>query len=106
MQEAKAVDWMEATNKVFRFERNLRHDPEPPPEPEKRVSIYDVVAHKKMENGRKQLIYIEVDKILHLVTNGRFMEYIHLRRNLPVKVILFQTRQEMIKEIEHRGFFV
>jgi len=89
--------WSRGVAKAIKAEREA-----PKVEPPK----LNVVAHKKIEGNKKKLIYVEMGQDLHLVTDGNFLQYIHLRRNCPHRLILFSTRKELIQEVEKKGYLV
>lgn len=89
--------WSRGVAKAMKAERD--RPKADPPRP-------SVIAHKRIESGRKKLIYVELGQDLHFVTDGVFLQYIHLRRNCPRRLILFSTKKELVKEVEKKGYLV
>ena len=67
---------------------------------------FKVIAHKTIRNGRKTLVYVEVNKSVHFVLDRAFKVYFKLRRDIPDKVILFTSLNEISNEIEKKGFIL
>jgi len=101
--EIEFGDWAQETVKQLKFQRWNRK----PIEENIEGKIFDsIIAHKKIEGGRKKLIYVEMHPALHFVTNGNFQDYLHYRKNIPNRVVLFNTRKELVIKVESEGYLV
>jgi len=55
------------------------------------------------------LIYVKCckkDQIIHLTTDTKFLLYHHIRKEIPNKCILFDTRRDLEASLAKQNYFI